>query len=224
MKIRNDFVTNSSSSSFIVINLDSQTLSAIINRFNEELEKMLWANYFLGLLNHVNNSVSIVMDETYYDEEPKSMLDVLNAFLYLFADYEEDYLQISKNEDENKDVDLSEFESNEASIDKRLIGEIFKYRNEILDDMTMAELTVADIGWGGDSDLRYDPTSFGKRRLKEIYKKIATEKGCSPSDVTDDDFFDYVSNRSSISEIKYTFLRIDDKVKRKISKDFYVSK
>ena len=76
MKIRNDFVTNSSSSSFIVINLDSQTLSAIINRFNEELEKMLWANYFLGLLNHVNNSVSIVMDETYYDEEPKSMLYV----------------------------------------------------------------------------------------------------------------------------------------------------
>ena len=220
MKIRSDFVTNSSSSSFVAIKLNSNTLSTIVAEFYNELEKMCHTGELYGQINNYGDSVGLSMDEAYYDNDVDTMLDVLNAFISMFIPYGDKELKISSDDSANERVDLSEFEN--ASTGKKLIAEIFKARKEILTDINFAELSLGYCGWGGDSESRYYEDSYSQDRLDEIYEEIAEENNCSVEEITEDDFSDYVNDKVSVEETVYTFVKKDGKVTKKVEKDFYL--
>ena len=221
MKIRSDFVTNSSSSSFVAIKLNSNTLGRILNNFQEAIDEMIEKGEFYGSISIYGSSVRLSMDEAYYSGNIDSILDVLNAFIYMFVGYR-DKLEISKNESINEKMDLSKFKAETASNGSKLAAEIFDFRKDILKDITFAEISLGDCGWGGDSESRYYESNYSKEKLEEIYEAIAEENGCDVSEVTDEDFGDYVGDKVGIEEITYSFVKKNDTVIKNIDKDFYL--
>ena len=79
MKYRSDFVTNSSSSSFVVAEINSKTLAEIISKFKDELEKE-----YTSILNKVDGDLVSLSAEDYIGP-PENVSEIVNVVAQLFC-------------------------------------------------------------------------------------------------------------------------------------------
>ena len=220
MKVRRDFVTNSSSSSFITVQIESKTLSEIIKRFQLEVCPKLYdedvdltEEDFNGYTYVLNNSnvdgdvVTYTEQDGYIYEAPKNLREALNTFISLF---DTEYAIISRKGCVPK-IDFEE--ENPLPKNSQIAKEILLRSKEIFNDIGDVEIEYNDYGWGGDSDTRMYPDCYDKRTLKKIYKNIAAEKGISVDEVTEEDFEDYAGCRSSNDTERFTYSKKTGKCK-----------
>lgn len=219
MKYRSDFVTNSSSSSYLSFTIKSNMLYKIISSFKEEYEKKLkkkldtlqdksdYENVY-SILNHLildekENSISMEENE-YYIDEPDSLGDILNILINLISDNLDWRGLISYDEKGN-----IIYETDNDDIDVKLLKELECNFNDIVKDISEAYGECSEVGWGGDDDSRYSKDSYSESQLLEIYKDMAKQMGRTVEDVMGDDdaFSEYVADKTSVysTNFKYNF-------------------
>lgn len=190
MKIRTDFVTNSSSSSFVTLNVNSKTLAKIFEQYQYLFEDDCCEHIDVG-----EDCVELYADET-YAEIPDSKKQIIISILSAIGC--EAYL-----DDNEENIDEDELDGYEGRED--LYKEIASKSKEILADMESFEMTCGDVGWQGDSESRYDTDNYDEETLKMYFEEIANEKDCSVDDITDEDFQEWVSDKVSTEENTYSY-------------------
>ena len=184
MKIRSDFVTNSSSSSFVVMNVESETLSNILKKFADEL--------LGGYISVEVNGEELVLSTEDYVEPPEKVLDIVPAIAKLFC-YEV-YIPNSYEDEEEEEEAKEEFEEilEEDEVYSVIAKEIIENREAIEKDLKVFSGEFSDYSYGGDSDALYYRENYDEEYLNEILEKIAVENHCTIDEIDDDVFIDYV--------------------------------
>ena len=185
MKLRTDFVTNSSSSSFICVEIKSEKLKSIMEKYSDFIEEL--REYVCCEEMEPQEGFYMRQDEGGYVDVPskvEDVVDILATFFEEFAEY------------------CDEFEDRIPGF----VQELRDNEKEIIDDITQIDWTYGDVGWGGDSDSRYYPENYSEDALESIYESIMEENGYeSKEDVTEEDFCEYVGNQTSTEEHRYYF-------------------
>ena len=215
MKIRTDFVTNSSSSSFIAMKFESNTLVEIVDDKNER--------HPCAGFDVEDGVVEYREDESgYWDDGPEKLHEALNILISFMYSWGETPLEISNKESDNQKVDLSEYEKEDTILRHKMAKEIFEKRNEIMEDMQFAEVVTGSVGWGGDDDTRYYESSYDSDTLQQIREAIAENNGIEIEDITEDMFCEYVGDFMSVDENTYTFTRKNGKGRNKVVNSYYL--
>lgn len=202
MKIRTDFVTNSSSSSFIVINVKNPILAKLIEEYKEKISERLYAH----IAQASDDEYTIHIEEAYIDL-PNNKNEIIEILIRLFS----------------QSIYFDEYETEEEILEKlteNLAKEIYSNKDEIMDNMIELEMTYQNIGWQGDDDSRYDEENYSKKYLKKIYKEIAEEYDIDIDEVDEDMFAEYVSDKTSIEEDKVVYKKETGKIKK--THNFYL--
>ena len=189
MKLRTDFVTNSSSSSFIYIDIKSEKLKAIMEKYSDLLEEL--KDYICCGEMEAGDGFKCSEDECGYCDVPTDENDIMETLITFFEEFAE-Y--------------CDEFEERIPE----LVQELRDNQDEITADITETEWVCGDVGWGGDSDSRYDPDNYDEDTLQSIYEEIIEKNGyANVDDVTEEDFCEHVGCQTSNEENRYTFNRKD---------------
>ena len=203
MKIRTDFVTNSSSSSFVVVSAKNNVLAEILEKHREMIEEDYYYNLMID-----DDNIELYCDESYGDV-PSDKEHILHSILSLFdsslywdeEDYDEEYLEDHPEDDYfNKESD------------NLLINDLKRNRKEIMDAMDKIRIEAGSQGWQGDDDTRFYEESYTEEGLQEVMETIAEELGCDVSEVTHDDFCEYVADKMSVDETVFEWDKETDKV------------
>jgi hypothetical protein len=185
MKIRTDFVTNSSSSSFVTLEINSKALGDILDKYSKTMSEDFCFSY-----SNNEGKIELFADEA-YATAPSTKKQIIVTLCDIFEMFDE---EISDEIDENADA--------------------------ILNDLKEFKIEIGEAGWQGDSEARYYKDNYSKKRLKEYYEAIAENLGCTPEEVSEEDFYEFVSDKISIEEVIATYNPETEKIKTK--KDFYL--
>lgn len=190
MVVRSSFVTNSSSSSFVALEIDSQEVADILQEFADELEDI----FECGNIDFDGSRVSIFMDDA-SAECPETPEDIVHAIAGMFSwNYYEDY-QYSKEDEE--ELDMSEY--------SELVQRLIECKDEIMANLKAFKMSNGGQGWQGDDDSRYNQDWWEADTLESIKVSIAVEKNCEIDEVTDEDFDEYVGDKVSSEEDIYEY-------------------
>ena len=184
MKIRTDFVTNSSSSSYATVHVKSKMLADFFKKNKKYIKS---ENADRGTIRKI--SVKVKEDETdikatvfHVSESPESMNGIVFNMLELVGLYD----------------DWSD------KIDSRIGGVDIDALDESIEEIVW---TARRYGLDGD-DGRYDRSSYQPEVLQSLLKKIATRNKCKPEEVTDDMFMQQVRPKPGVpteeAKLQYT--------------------
>ena len=199
MKIRSDFVTNSSSSSFVVMNVESETLSNLLKKFADELSG--------GYISVEVNGEELVLSTEDYVEPPEKVLDIVPAIAKLFC-YEV-YIPNSYENEEEEEEAKEEFEEilEEDEVYSAIAKEIIENREAIEKDLKVFSGEFSDYSYGGDSDALYYRENYDEEYLNEILEKIAEENHCTIDEIDNDAFIRYVGKYIGEDKVSVDYSR-----------------
>lgn len=198
MVIRSSFVTNSSSSSFVALEIDSKEIAEILREFEDAVHEAFECGHC-----EINDdgSISLYMDEA-YSEIPSGPDDIITVLASLFDwNFYDDYYYA---QEDGEEPDMSQF----SEITQRLVAA----KDEIMANIKSFQITNGESGWQGDSDCRYEESWYEADALEAIKEEIADGLGKSVEEITDEDFCEYVGDKISIEENVFKYDGVTKKV------------
>lgn len=191
MVIRSSFVTNSSSSSFVCIDVDSKEIHDILQEFEDEISEIFECGH-MELID--DTKVTMYLDEAWVEDpnEPKDILTAIaSLFDYNFAE------EAGYAEEDEEELDMTQF----SEITQRL----FACKDEILANLRSFRLVNGNSGWQGDDESRYDEGWYEEDTLEEVKAAIAVENNVEVDEITPEMFCDYVGDKISIEESVFEY-------------------
>lgn len=210
MVVRSSFVTNSSSSSFVALEIDSKEILEIFREFEKTIKAafgcnddfsddedfdeddcdMDEGNLFGNFTINDDGTISIYIDDAYTDlpDKPEDFVPILaNLFDYNFY---EDYCYAMAD---GKLPNMEQY----SKFTQRLIAA----KDEIMANLKSFTVASGESGWGGDSDCRYEEDWYEPTHLEEVKAEIAENLGKEVDDIAEEEFCEYVGDKISTSTI-----------------------
>ncbi len=210
MKVRGDFVTNSSSSSFCHLSIKNNPLAEMLVNYDRTLRERGLGEFLSSAGITVDLSrgeISGDWDEwnPFENQVPDSLNNVLSTLCWGIANemYQTSGILVGVGPRELVGVPMAP-----------LVRAIAEHRDELEDSMESVHWSISDMGWGGDSDSRYMRSSYSPEMLADILQTVAEKKGCKPEEVTDYDFNIEVGSHTSDETDTFEFDRRAGKEER----------
>lgn len=201
MKFRKDFVTNSSSSSFLAVDVESKDFVELLGRFAKGLHNIFGDCL---ILDFDNNKMELEYEDGYCPDVPESLKGFVDSFIEFVEETSENY-----EEEEVEEV-------------LQLVEQLKDWKDELVELLKKGKVTweMKDCGWGGDDTSRYDKNTYSEEWLNEVYDSILSEHKelKSYDDITDEIFYDYVGNKSSNEEHIFIY----DGVNESLRSNYYL--